>query len=113
MRFKLLCRNSVQINCRTKAVEVYNTLAFKRGGEKKRAVSCFEVLCAHLRVLRVSAVNVFEAITHRRDAEVAEITQSNAEIRGLQKGGCSRDWRIEVTSLNVKRRLLGDGFVCN
>jgi hypothetical protein len=41
----------------------------------------FEVPLRHLRVLCVSAVNVFEAITHRRDAEVAEIPQSKTEIR--------------------------------
>jgi hypothetical protein len=46
----------------------------------------FEILCANLSVLCVSAVNEFGLITHRRDAENAETTQRKIGIRAPLAG---------------------------
>jgi len=66
---------------------------------RKASSALFGSSLRRLRVLCVSAVNAFEAIIHRRVAEVAEITQSKTEIRAPLKSAKRTTKRRAVARL--------------
>ena len=76
---------------------------------QKWLVPWFEILCANLGVLGVSAVKVFERITHRRDAENAETTQRKTELGHYPECVTNPALRIALRRKHSPNRPKGRG----